>query len=591
VLDQFGVDLTEMARNGRLPEVVGRDREIETTMQTLMLSESANPLLVGEAGVGKTAIVGGIAQRIVSEHCPQKLRTAKIIELSAGSLVADTPLRGEFEKRLQQLLTEIKGKNIILFIDEIHAIVGAGSGGMGHLDAGNMLKASLARGEVRIIGATTPPEYRQTIERDKALARRFQKVLIRPPSREATIQMLSSTRKRLEGHHAVHVSDPAIAAAVDLSGRYMHDKQWPAKARDVLDRACVVSVEEGSSQQPAQVTVSPEHVARVVATMTGLPLDQVSTSDLATLATLEDRVRKRIVGQDEAIHAVAEAIRRGRQGLATGDRPWGVFLFVGPPGVGKTELAKVLADEVFGSPDGMIRFDMGDFTEPHSTARLVGSPPGYVGYDRGAPLVEKLRANPYSLLLFDEIEQAHENVLATLLRLLSEGTITDSDGMTADARNSIVIMTSNILDGGHVSTGIGFAPQGNSVFPAEADQRKLKASLSPKLPSRLLDRVDTVVLFRALGVSDLAAIAERSIRDVVAKIGSAHGLTLEVSPRVAPWLAEKISAAGSGARDIQRAIDRYVGEALAEFAGSHANASGSFEIAPEGDAITVVPSQ
>jgi len=556
-LSRLGNDLTEKARRGELPDVVGRDTEIETALQALLLTENANPLLVGDAGVGKTAIVEGIAQRIASGRCPLKLRSMRVIELSAGSLVANTRLRGEFEQRVQEVLAEAR-ENVILFIDEIHTIVGAGSAEGSGPDASNMLKTALARGEIRLIGATTHVEFKRTVARDKALSRRFQVQLINPPSREATLRVLSARQPVLEQHHGVSITEEAKDAAVDLSGRYILDRQWPAKARDVLDRACVLAVAEQTTHGPVRVTR--EHIAKVVCNQTGIPLDRVSSNDLAALVSLEERLAQRIIGQQNAVRTVASAVRRGRQGLAGPNRPWGIFLFLGPPGVGKTELAKILAEEVYGGSEGLIRFDMGDFTEPHSTARLIGAPPGYIGYDQGSPLAERLRRQPYSLLLFDEVEHAHENVLAVLLRLFSEGTLTDHEGNVADGRNTVVIMTSNLLGLGHEVKQIGF---GMGHEPAgQSSQTDLRALLERHFHPKLIDRLDAVVRFNPLGVRDLEAIARRKVAEVVTRLTSLYTISIGVRDEVFSWLAQKAADGGHGARHLQRTIDDHLGPVL-----------------------------
>lgn len=558
ILTVLGEDLTEKARRGELANIVGRDAEIETALQTLLLTENANPLLVGESGVGKTAIVEGIAKRIVEGRCPERLAAMRVIEVSAGSLVANTRLRGEFEQRVQELLAEAR-EGVILFIDEIHTIVGAGSAEGGGPDAGNMLKAALARGSLRLIGATTQAEYKRTIARDKALSRRFQTQVINPPSREATIQVLSARQKTLEQHHGVSITKAAKIAAVDLSGRFILDKQWPAKARDVLERGCVLAVTKRKGSRKGRVSVTSQHVARVVAGQTGIPLDRVSASDMSALATLEERIGKRIIGQQAAIRAITDAIRRGRQGLADEHKPWGVFLLVGPPGVGKTEIAKVVAEEVFSEEDGLIRFDMGDFTAQHSAARLIGAPPGYVGYDQGAPLVELLRKRPYSLLLFDEIEHAHADVLAVLLRLFSEGTIADADGNTADARNAIIILTTNLL-GPEEGRRPGFVPDVKS--PGESSQAGLRSLLERHLPAKFIDRIDAIINFNALTVDDLEAIARLKVEEVINRATAIYKVSVDVDAEVMRWLAEKAVREGSGARAVQRIVDEHVGTVL-----------------------------
>jgi ATP-dependent Clp protease ATP-binding subunit ClpC len=411
-----------------------------------------------------------------------------------------------------------------------------------------------------LIGSTTHADYKRSIARDKALSRRFQPQMIAPPSREATIEILAARQPVLEQAHNVGITDEAKVAAVDLSGRYVVEKQWPAKARDVLERACVLAVIEAEGRGgQTQIPVTLEHVAKVVSRQTGIPVERVSASDRSALATLDARLSARIIGQPEAIATVAKAIRRGRQDLANRARPWGVFLFIGPPGVGKTELAKVLAEEVYGGAEGLIRFDMGDFTEPHSTAKLIGAPPGYVGYDQGAPLVERLRRNPYSLILFDEIEHAHENVLAVLLRLLSEGTLVDADQNLADARNTIVIMTSNLLAAGTEKQAIGFGPAAGARQPSQGE---LRLMLERQFSAKLIDRLDEVVRFNPLTLSDLEVIAQNKLADVVARVSALYDTAVEIGAEVVPWVAAKASRESNGGRSVQRVVDSDAAAAL-----------------------------
>jgi ATP-dependent Clp protease ATP-binding subunit ClpC len=556
LLSKLGNDLTKRVREGKIADIVERDKEIEIVLQTLLLVESPNPVLIGDAGVGKTAIVHGLAQRIVKGECPEKLRGMRIIELPVQSLVANTSFRGQFEQKMQMVLEEAS-KDTILFIDEIHTLLGAGATMDSLLDAGNMLKSALAQGTIRVIGTTTPSEFRRTISRDKALSRRFHALTVEPPSREATIQILSAQQPVLERNHNVKISAEAKTASVDLSGQYLANERWPAKARDVLDRACAIAV----SSMSGGVDVQPEHVARAISMRTGIPFEKVSLSGSSLVENLEEKIKQRIIGQEEVVRTIADAIRTSHHRLNHKNRPRGVFLFVGPCGVGKTELAKVLAEEAFGGPQGLIRFDMGDFTEPHSVSKLLGAPPSYVGYGAGSPLVERLRKRPHSLLLLDEIEHAHEDVLSVLLRLLSEGTLEDNEGNVGDARNAVVVMTTNIIDA-EQDGGIGFATR--KERNSEALQQHLRSRLESVFPRKLLDRIDRIIAFRAFSEKDLSDIAARQVKEIVAGVREMTGRRVNVQSEVYTWLARQIGCENAGARGLQRTINVYIENPLSE---------------------------
>ncbi|MFJ2578706.1 ATP-dependent Clp protease ATP-binding subunit [Kitasatospora aureofaciens] len=602
-LDEYGRDLTEEARSGRLDPVVGRAEEIEQTVEILSRRTKNNPVLIGEPGVGKTAIVEGLAQRIVSGDVPQSLKDKRVVTLDLTALVAGSKYRGEFEERLKNVIDEVTAaeKSVILFLDELHTVVGAGGGGEGSMDAGNILKPALARGELSVVGATTLDEYRKHVEKDAALERRFQPVLVPEPSVEETIEILQGLRDAYEAHHQVRFTDEALDAAATLSDRYVSDRFLPDKAIDLLDQAGarvrlrslsgsteatsvqdritklkreleeavadeefvraanlktelrqtedeLAAIAEGREEV---VDVTADDIAQVLSRRTGIPVAELNATEKERLLKLEEHLHEKVIGQDEAVTAVAQAVRRGRAGMGDPERPTGSFLFLGPTGVGKTELAKALAALLFGDPDRMIRFDMSEFQEKHTVSRLVGSPPGYVGYEEAGQLTEAVRRKPYSVLLFDEVEKAHPDVFNLLLQVLDDGRLTDSQGRTVNFRNTVVIMTSNIgsqriLDhSGNVDARSG-APD-----PALRDD--LMRDLCQQFRPEFLNRIDEVIVFHALTRKNLLSVVglllDRSRRRL-----KAQDVRLEVTEAAKEWLVNRGYQPEFGARPLRRTI-------------------------------------
>ncbi|MYS37262.1 ATP-dependent Clp protease ATP-binding subunit ClpC [Streptomyces sp. KhCrAH-43] len=594
-LDEFGRDLTKEARAGKLDPVVGRAEEIEQTVEILSRRSKNNPVLIGEPGVGKTAIVEGLAQRIVAGEVPDTLKDRRVVSLDLSGMVAGAQYRGQFEERLKKVIEDVQNADggIILFIDELHTVVGAGTTGEGSMDAGNMLKPALARGELRVVGATTIDEYRKHVEKDAALERRFQPVLVPEPSVEETVQILEGLRDAYEAHHQVRFDDGALAAAAELSDRYIGDRFLPDKAIDLVDQAGarvrlrsasrsteVVGREDrlaklnrekdqaiaaedfdrasGLKREIAEaegelagieerregvVSVTANDIADIVSRRTGIPVAQLTASEKEKLLRLEDEMHARIVGQDEAVTAVSEAVRRSRAGMGDPNRPVGSFLFLGPTGVGKTELAKTLAELLFGEDDRMVRFDMSEFQEKHTVARLVGAPPGYVGYEEAGQLTEKVRRNPYSVVLFDEVEKAHPDVFNTLLQILDDGRLTDAQGRTVDFRHCVVIMTSNI--GAH------------RILQHEGDAADLKDELMEELRTRFLpeflNRIDDIIIFHSLTEDDLDRIVDHLLARSEHRV-RAQGMELEVTETAKKLLIAHGHQPEFGARPLRRTI-------------------------------------
>ncbi|MGA1976635.1 MAG: ATP-dependent Clp protease ATP-binding subunit [Bacteroidales bacterium] len=620
VLDNFGIDLTKAADEGRLDPVVGREREIERLAQILSRRKKNNPVLIGEPGVGKSAIAEGLALRISKKHVSRVLFNKRVVALDLASIVAGTKYRGQFEERMKAILNELsKNDNIILFIDEIHTIVGAG-GATGSLDAANMLKPALARGEIQCIGATTLDEYRQHIEKDGALERRFQKVLVEPTSIEETINILHNIKERYEEHHNVNYTDEAIEACVKLTNRYISDRNLPDKAIDALDEAGsrvhisnivvperiltlekqldetkkekMTAVKNQNFEKAASFrdrekdlldsielekkkwekelavnreTVDAEKVAEVVAMMTGVPVQRIAQTEGTRLLKMADELRGSVIGQDEAIQKVVKSIQRNRAGLKDPNKPIGTFIFLGPTGVGKTQLAKVLAKFLFDTTDNLVRIDMSEYMEKFSVSRLVGAPPGYVGYEEGGQLTEKVRRKPYSVVLLDEIEKAHPDVFHILLQVLDEGQLTDSLGRRVDFRNTIVILTSNIgsrqiSEFGH---GIGFDTQVKKTTRDEQTKSILQKALQKTFAPEFLNRIDDVIMFNSLGKEEINQIIDLELKGLYERVKSL-GYQLKIAVPARDFIAERGFDANFGARPLKRAIQKYLEDPMAE---------------------------
>ena len=570
-LTKYGRDITEAARAGKLSPVVGRAAETERMVQILLRKTKNNPCLIGEAGVGKTAVVEGFAQRISQRLVPEELCAKRVISLDISAMLAGAKYRGDFEERLKSALDEAQSHpEVILFIDEIHMIVGTGAA-EGAIDAASILKPPLARGEITLIGATTTDEYRRFIEKDSALERRFQPIQVEQPDERQALEILKGLRTGLEEHHHAVITDGALSAAVKLSVRYMNDRNLPDKAIDLIDEAAArartkSSDEEGALREmlaakdyvsaaklargaktvPRRVLVDCEDVAQAASAATGIPAARLTQDESAGLATLEERLRERVIGQDKAVELVAGAIRRGRTGLCDPARPVGSFLFLGQTGVGKTELSRALAECVFGDKKRLIRFDMSEFTEKHSVSRLIGSPPGYVGYEEEGQLIRRVRSAPYSVVLFDEVEKAHPEVLDLLLQILEDGRLTAANGTRADFRNAVVIMTGNIGAEKLAARSVGF-------MGGEGGSSDVMAELKKRFRPELINRIDNVVVFERLGMRELERICSLMLGRV-AERAAARGITLSFTEETVTRLCESVSADGMGARPLRRAI-------------------------------------
>ena len=620
MLEQYCTDLTEKAADGKLDPVVGRTEEIERLMQVLSRRTKNNPCLVGEPGVGKTAIIEGLAQRIVSGMVPESMKHKHILTLDLAALIAGSKYRGEFEDRMKRLIQEVKSSSdILLFLDEVHTMIGAG-GAEGAMDASNILKPSLARGELQLIGATTISEYRKYIEKDAALERRFQPITVEEPDSAQSIQILEGLKGKYESHHHVTIEPGALEAAVKLSERYISDRNLPDKAIDVLDEACSKAnlngfkvpdnltkteeilqslmkekeqaVAEGrfaeasmlnqeqqavekklesikkrfdKNQASHQICVTEQQIAEVVSVWTKIPVQKLGESESARLRKLEQTLQKRVIGQEEAVTAVAKAVKRGRVGLKSPNRPIGSFLFLGPTGVGKTELSKALAEALFGQEDAMIRVDMSEYMEKHSVSKMIGSPPGYVGHEEGGQLSEKVRRNPYAVILFDEIEKAHPDVFNILLQVLDDGYITDSQGRKIDFRNTVIIMTSNAGAKAIVEPKkLGFAAKEDP----QDDYKKMKSNVMDEVKQlfrpEFLNRIDEIIVFHALSAENLKKIAGLLCKEFAVRVQSQLNIQLHIRDSVKKHIVEVGTDTKYGARPLRRAVQNELEDKMAE---------------------------
>jgi ATP-dependent Clp protease ATP-binding subunit ClpC len=563
-MEEFGYDLTKAAREGKLDPVVGRDTEIARVIEILGRRKKNNPMLIGEPGVGKSAIVEGIALRIASGDISPVLAKKRIISLDIASVVAGTKYRGDFEKRLKAIIKEAQtDPDLILFIDEFHTIVGAG-GASGSLDAANMLKPALARGELQCVGATTMDEFTKIVEKDGALDRRFQKIVVEPTDADETLEILRHLKSHYEEFHHITYTDDALEAAVRLTDRYITDKSLPDKAIDALDEAGSMVRLNLARKKGSPSVVTAEDIASVVSKMTGIPAGRVAESEGNRILKMSQRLKARIIGQDSAIDTVVRAIQRGRAGLKDPHRPIGTFLFFGPTGVGKTQLARSLAEYLFDSEENMVRIDMSEYMEKFSVSRLIGAPPGYVGYEEGGQLSERVRRKPYCVVLLDEIEKAHPDIFNLLLQVMDEGRLTDSNGRTVDFKNTIVIMTSNVgsREVEEYGNGIGFATAGRKL---EDDRKSVVAKAVKKaFPPEFINRVDEQVYFNALTREDIERIIDIELKDLKARALEA-GYRITVTPSAKRFVAEAGYDPAYGARPLKRAITRYIEDPVSEF--------------------------
>ncbi len=616
-LDKYSVDLTDLARSGNLDPVIGRDTEIKRAMQTLLRKTKNNPVLIGGAGVGKTAIAEGLAEAIVKGDVPEELKNRKVLAIDMGTLVAGSKFRGEFEERLKAVMDEIKSAKgeIIVFIDEIHTVVGAGAA-EGGIDASNMMKPALARGELQCLGATTVNEYRKYIEKDAALERRFQPIMVEEPTSETAIEMLMGLKPRYESHHKVTIEDDAIKTAVNLSKRYLTERLLPDKAVDLIDEAAskiridsqsmpndlkekekeiqhMLNQEEAAAQQgdyekaagiktsriqieqkyelekqslpnneKSEMKVLPEHIGNLITDWTGIPTNKLLENEADKLLNMEDRLHERIIGQNTPVKLISDAVRRARAGLNDPNKPIGSFLFLGPTGVGKTELARSLAEFLFDDQSNMIRIDMSEYLEQHSVSKLIGSPPGYIGYDEGGQLTEAVKRRPFSVLLFDEIEKAHPDIFSILLQILDDGRLTDGQGKTIDFKNTIIIMTSNI--------GSNINDKGQVGFLADKDKQNtdharniIEETLKNQFKPEFLNRIDEIIIFEELEPKEIKLIATIILNEVSTKI-SKFGLKLDISEDAMDWIIDHGYDRAYGARPLKRIIQRYIEDQLSK---------------------------
>jgi ATP-dependent Clp protease ATP-binding subunit ClpC len=565
VLDQFGRNLTQAAREGKLDPVIGREKEIERVMQVLSRRTKNNPVLIGEPGVGKTAVVEGLSQSIVKGEVPETLKDKQLYTLDLGALVAGSRYRGDFEERLKKVLKEIRTRgDIILFIDEIHTLVGAGAA-EGAIDAASILKPMLARGELQTIGATTSDEYRRYLEKDAALERRFQPVRVAEPTLEMTIRILKGLRDCYEAHHRISITDAALVAAATLADRYISDRFLPDKAIDLIDEAGArIRIRSMAAASGPPEVVDEEQIAEVLGNWTGIPVYKLTEEETSRLLRMEDELHKRLVGQDDAVAAVSRAIRRTRAGLKDPKRPSGSFIFAGPSGVGKSELSKTLAEFLFGSEDALIQLDMSEFHDRSTMSRLVGAPPGYVGYDEGGQLTEKVRRKPFSVILFDEIEKAHPDVFNTLLQILEDGRLTDGQGRIVDFKNTVIILTTN-LGTRDVAKAVSLGFQASEDVQSNYERMKTKVNdeLKQHFRPEFLNRIDDTMVFHQLNTEEMPRILDIFVARIAAQL-KAKDIGLELTDNAKKYLAKKGFDPVLGARPLRRTIQRDLEDTLSE---------------------------